>query len=156
MKSLLKWLGESGVWRTIGRLHASLYRWTGGRIGSRLGGLPHLLLTTRGRRSAQPRTVPLAYMRDGDDYVLVASNGGADRPPAWWLNLEHAPEATIQVGRERFPVVAAAARGEDRERLWPLVKRYNRAYATYETLTEREIPVVVLRPRGGGEGGGSD
>ncbi len=146
-KRFMKWIGESGVWKRVGRVHVALYRKTRGRLGGRLGGLPHLLLTTTGRRSAEPRTVPLSYMTDRDDFVLVASNGGSDRPPAWWLNLERAPEATIQVGAEMFPVVASRAADAERARLWAQVKAFNPAYATYETMTDREIPVVVLRRR---------
>jgi deazaflavin-dependent oxidoreductase (nitroreductase family) len=145
--SFVKWIGESGIWKRIGRVHVALYRRTRGRLGGRLAGLPHLLLTTTGRRSAQPRTVPLSYMPDREDFVLVASNGGSDRQPVWWLNLEHTPEATIQVGAEEFPVVASRANDAERARLWPEVKAFNPAYATYETLTDREIPVVVLRRR---------
>src|SRR5580765_6356853 len=87
-QSILKRLGESSFWRRTGRVHAWLYHLTGGTIGHRAGGLRNLLLTTTGRRSGERRTVPLTYMADGDRYVLVASNGGADRHPAWWLNLE--------------------------------------------------------------------
>jgi deazaflavin-dependent oxidoreductase (nitroreductase family) len=146
-KRFVKWIGESGIWKRVGRVHVALYRRTRGRLGGRLAGLPHLLLTTTGRRSAQPRTVPLSYMPDREDFVLVASNGGSDRPPVWWLNLEHTPEATIQVGAEVIPVVASRAGDAERARLWPEVKAFNPTYATYETLTDREIPVVLLRRR---------
>jgi deazaflavin-dependent oxidoreductase (nitroreductase family) len=156
---LIKWLGESGVWKRVARVHTALYRRTGGRVGARLAGLPHLLLTTTGRRSGEPRTLPLVYMSDrGADgrgeqrWVVVASNGGSDRAPAWWRNLEARPEAVIEVGAEEHRVVAHRAAGEERARLWAEVKRFNPAYATYERLTEREIPVVVLA-RAGGAGG---
>jgi F420H(2)-dependent quinone reductase len=76
---VLKLVGESPVWRVTGRLHAALYRATGGRIGHAAGRITNLLLTTTGRRSGQPRTVPLAYLADGDRFVVVASNGGAGR-----------------------------------------------------------------------------
>ena len=131
-RSFVKWIGESGIWKRIGRVHVALYRRTRGRLGGRLAGLPHLLLTTTGRRSAQPRTVPLSYMPDREDFVLVASNGGSDRPPVWWLNLEHTPEATIQVGAEEFPVVASRA--------------YVKAHAPDIFLGDHYEAVVYLAP----------
>src|SRR5215472_3386024 len=84
---LVKRIGESRFWKRTGKVHAALYRMTGGRIGHSAGGVRNLLLTTVGRRSGESRTVPLTYMADGESYVLVASNGGSDRHPAWWLNL---------------------------------------------------------------------
>jgi deazaflavin-dependent oxidoreductase (nitroreductase family) len=141
----LKVLGESGFWRVFGRLHTGLYRATGGRIGHATGGLTHLLLTTTGRRSGAPRTVPLTYLGDGDAFVLVASNGGSDRHPAWWLNLEREPRATVQVGHETIQVVARTATPEERARLWPRLTAGNPFYARYEQITRRRIPVVVLR-----------
>jgi deazaflavin-dependent oxidoreductase (nitroreductase family) len=141
-----KVVGESGFWRLTGKLHTRLYRWTGGRVGHSSAGFTHLLLTTIGRKSGEPRTVPLTYLQDGVNYVLVASNGGADRHPAWWLNLEHNPRATIQVGGETRNVVAARATGDDWARLWPKVKAYNPFYGVYEQITDRNIPVVILRP----------
>jgi len=145
---ILKRVGESSFWRRTGRLHAWLYRATGGRVGHRAGGLANLLLTTTGRRSGTARTVPLTYMADGERFVLVASNGGADRHPAWWLNLERNPRATIQVGTRTLDVVAHRADASERARLWPRVKTMNPFYAAYERITRREIPVVVLEPAG--------
>ena len=88
---VIKVMGEIGFWRATGKVHARLYKWSGGRFGHTSGGFEHLLLTTVGRKSGILRTVPLTYFADGDRYVLVASNGGADRHPAWWLNLEQTP-----------------------------------------------------------------
>ena len=139
-----KAVGESGVWKGVGRLHTRLYRLTGGRVG----GMTNLLLTTTGRRSGEPRTVPLTYMADGERYVLVASNGGADRHPAWWGNLRHTPRATVQVGGTTLEVDAAEAGPEERARLWPRLKTMKPFYAMYEQLTDRRIPVVILRPLG--------
>lgn len=143
----LKTVGESSFWRRAGKVHAWLYRRTGGRIGHWSGHVNSLLLTTTGRKSGQPRTVPLAYLADGDSFVLVASNGGADRHPAWWLNLEHTPEATIQVGKERLDVVATRADAAESARLWPRLKEVNPFFGWYEQITDRDIPVVVLRPQ---------
>jgi len=133
-------------WQWFGRLHRAVYLKTGGRLGGRLAGRDMLLLTTRGRRSGEPRTTPLSYLKDGDDFVVVASNNGGPRDPAWWLNLEADSRAEIVVATRRLPVAAHLARGEERERLWPLLIAYNPPYATYAKRTTRDIPVVVLRP----------
>ncbi|MGH7895348.1 MAG: nitroreductase family deazaflavin-dependent oxidoreductase [Candidatus Binatia bacterium] len=141
-----KLVGESGLWKGIGRLHTWLYQLTGGTLGHQAGGFTNLLLTTTGRKSGERRTVPLTYMPDGERYVLVASNGGADRHPAWWLNLERSPRAQIQVRGVTCDVVAGKADAAERARLWPMLKAYNPFYAMYERLAAREIPVVILRP----------
>lgn len=142
--SLLKRLGESSFWRHTGRLHASLYRATGGRIGHSAGKLKNLLLTTTGRKSGERRTVPLTYMEDGARWILVASNGGADRHPAWWLNLERDPRAVVQVGARVASVTARRADAAEGARLWPMLKAMNPFYAAYEQITARDIPVVIL------------
>ena len=127
--------------------HEFWYRLTGGAIGGSFGGNPMLLLTTTGRKSGRPRTTPLQYLADGEDIVLVASNGGNTWHPAWWLNLERNPEAEVQVRNERRRVKAEKAEGEDRERLWRLLIEMYSGYEGYQRTAEREIPVVVLRPR---------
>jgi F420H(2)-dependent quinone reductase len=142
---LLKAIGQLGLWKPIGKIHSALYRATDGRIGHSAGAIRNLLLTTTGRRSGEARTVALAYLADGDDLVIVASNGGSDKPPAWWRNLQAEPRATVQVGRDTFPVAARDAEGDERARLWEMLKRYNPPYAAYEQMTSRLIPVVVLR-----------
>ena len=142
---LLKVIGESGLWKPTGRAHAWLYSKTGGRVGHRAGHITNLLLTTTGRKSGEPRTVTVTYMADGDSYVLVASNGGADRHPVWWLNLRGNPRAQVQVGNRTFAVEATEAEGAERVRLWTQLKQYNPFYAQYEQITDRSIPVVVLR-----------
>jgi deazaflavin-dependent oxidoreductase (nitroreductase family) len=83
-------------------------------------------------------------MPDGRRFVLVASNGGSDRHPAWWLNLASSPTASVQVSGETFGVAARRAHGDEHLRLWTALKRFNPFYAQYERLTEREIPVVIL------------
>jgi deazaflavin-dependent oxidoreductase (nitroreductase family) len=143
---VLKAIGESGLWKPTGRVHGWVYRKTGGRIGHRAGHITHLLLTTIGRKSGEPRTVTLTYMADGDSYVLVASNGGADRHPVWWLNLQKNPRAQVQVGNRTLAVEAVEAEGVERTRLWAQLKQYNPFYAQYEQITDRRIPVVILRP----------
>ena len=145
LKKVLKLVGESGFWKVVGAAHVRAYRASGGRLGANLAGMPHLLLTTVGRRSGQERTVPLTYMPDGDAFVLVASNGGSDRHPAWWLNLRDAGRARVQVRADRFDVTVTRAEGAEHERLWSALKRFNPFYAQYEQITDRNIPVVVLR-----------
>ena len=143
---ILKLVGESGLWKTVGKAHTWLYRATGGKVGYKAGKLTNLLLTTTGRKSGALRTVALHYMADGDTYVIVASNGGSDHPPAWWLNLQKTPHVTVQVGNLTTDVVAGVATPEEHARLWPKLKELNPFYGRYEQITDREIPVVVLRP----------
>jgi deazaflavin-dependent oxidoreductase (nitroreductase family) len=132
-----------GLTRRLTRMHATVYLWTGGRLVGRWFGLAILVLETVGRRSGVPRRVPVAYLPDGENLVVVPANGGAHRPPAWWLNLLAAGEATAVLGRERLRVRAYEATGAERERLW---QRF--AFASpvnrYQRRTSRRIPVVVL------------
>jgi len=129
-------------------VHQWLYEHSGGRIGATLGGRPMLLLRTVGRRTSQPRTSALLYVRDGDAYVVIASKGGSPRHPGWLHNLTARPEVEIQVGRERIPVRAWVAEGEERSRLWARADEVNQGqYTTYQSRTNRVIPVVVLKPR---------
>ena len=144
---VLKWIGEKKLWAKWGRLHTAIYRATGGRIGHSSGKITNLLLTTTGRKSGQPRTVPLSYIRDGEYLVVVASNGGADRDPVWWLNLSAAPEASVQVEGDRFAVTAREADDAERERLWPLLQEANLFYTRHRANTERRIPIVLLSRR---------
>lgn len=138
------------VQRLLGRAfiaaHLGVYRLTAGRIGGTLGSLRVLLLTTTGRRSGQPRTVPLVYFEDGERLVVIGSKGGEPSDPLWWENLKAQPQATVQLGAEERRVRARLARPEERARLWPRVKAENSAYAAYEKRTTREIPVVLLEP----------
>ncbi len=128
-------------------LHQRLYERTDGRIGHKLIGVPSLLLRTTGRRTGQERTSALVYARDGDSYVLVASNGGSDRPPGWLFNIEANDAVEIQVGRKRSPAVARIVTADDASyaRLWKLVNDRNFGrYDRYQTKTERRIPLVVV------------
>lgn len=128
----------------ITRVHRFVYLKTGGRIGHKLGHQPMLLLYNVGRKTGKLRITPLLYTPDGDRFLLVASNLGDDRMPAWWLNLEHAGEAEIQVGTERIAVKARAAEGAERDRCWAKVCAQYANYPAYEQRTNRPIPVVVL------------
>jgi len=134
------------VAKVMGAAHIALYRRTGGKIGGRFRGAPCLLLTVTGRKSGQPRTAPLMYGRDGDDYVIVASKGGMPKPPVWWLNLRNNPDAEIEVGAERHRVTAEEVQGEERDRLWKLMTGIYPSYDSYQRKTTRVIPVVKLHP----------
>ena len=142
------------VARTFLRTAVWVYRRTGGRVGGKMVGVPVLLLTTTGRRSGRPWTVPLMFqpVADGDGWVIIASNGGSPRHPSWWLNLRSTPDATIQIGREVIPVTGEEVAGEgatggERERLWQVMTRVYPTYDQYATKTSRTIPVVRLRRR---------
>jgi len=128
------------------RAHLSLFRASGGRVLSRVGPLPVLLISVRGRRSGVARDVLLNYMRDGQRYVVFASHAGEDRDPPWWLNLREAGEAQVLVDGRRFRVRAREAQGVDRDRLWLEAKRRDDAFVEYEKRTVRHIAVVVLEP----------
>jgi len=132
--------------RALSALHRCLYRATGGLIGGRFGKANILLLTTTGRKTGRKRTTPLLYIKDGDDFVLVASNAGDDRDPGWCLNLKANPHAQVQVGWARTPVTARQASPEEKARLWPRVIDVYPGYDDYATRTSREIPVVILTP----------
>ncbi|MDG2305636.1 MAG: nitroreductase family deazaflavin-dependent oxidoreductase [Candidatus Binatia bacterium] len=129
-------------------VHQWLYENTDGRVGASLGGRPMLLLRTVGRRTREPRTAALLYVRDGDAYVVVASKGGAPQHPGWFHNLKAEPDVEIQVGRERIVVRARVSEGEERSRLWDRADEVNQGqYANYQSRTKRPIPVIVLDPR---------
>jgi F420H(2)-dependent quinone reductase len=132
------------------RLHEWLYKKTDGRIGHRMIGVPTLLLGTTGRRSGLARINALVYALDGDDYVLVASNGGADRDPAWLGNLRANPKVEVQVGRQRQNAVSKVIEPSDPdyERLWKIVNDNNHdRYSAYQNQTARSIPIVVVARR---------
>jgi deazaflavin-dependent oxidoreductase (nitroreductase family) len=131
----------------FGDEHVRMYRETDGEHGYQWRGTTILLLTTVGRISAEPRTTPLIHRTDGEDWVIVASKGGAPEHPGWFQNLQAEPNSAIQVRDEEIPVRASVAEGEERERLWAAMVEVWPAYDEYQTKTSREIPVVVLRRR---------
>lgn len=133
--------------RRLSTVHTVLFRATGGRIGKRLVNNDMLLLSTVGPRTGNPHTVPLLYLRDGDDYVIIASWGGRPENPQWYRNLQAQPHTTIQVLSEKIPVTARTADPTERVRLWPLILTAYDGYAEYESRTTREIPVVILSRR---------
>ena len=131
----------------FGAEHVRVYRETAGERGYHWRGTTILLLTTTGRSSGELRTTPLIHRTDGDRWVVIASKGGAPTNPAWYENLKADPRATIEVKGEEIPVLAAAASGEERTRLWSLLAEAWPAYDDYQRKTDREIPVVVLTRR---------
>jgi deazaflavin-dependent oxidoreductase (nitroreductase family) len=112
--------------RWVTRLHAWVYRRSGGRVVGRMGGQPVLLLQATGRRSGQTHITPVQYLADGDTFVVVASNAGAARPPAWYLNLRANPRARVELGARRIDVRAQEAAGQEREALWERLAAANR------------------------------
>jgi deazaflavin-dependent oxidoreductase (nitroreductase family) len=124
--------------------HVKRYIETDGQEGHEWQGTTALILTTRGRQSGEPRSTPLIYQRHGEDYLVVASKGGADQPPAWYLNLLAEPQVELQVLGDRFQARARTASPAEKPGLWEIMLGAWPAYATYQEKTSREIPVVVL------------
>jgi deazaflavin-dependent oxidoreductase (nitroreductase family) len=131
----------------FGDEHVEKYRETGGEIGHEWKpGVFTLLLTTTGRRTGRPRTSPLIYVEDADDYVVIASKGGADSHPDWYVNLDADPEVEIQVGDRVMAARARTASRDEAARLWKPMTEVWPAYDEYAEKTDREIPVVVITP----------
>ncbi|MEA2427033.1 MAG: hypothetical protein QOF37_661 [Thermoleophilaceae bacterium] len=128
----------------FGQEHVKRYRETDGEEGHDWQGTHTLILTTTGRKSGEERPTPLIYGRSGDDYLVVASKGGADEPPAWYLNLEAQPQVDVQVKGDRFKAHARTATADEKPELWKTMSSEWPAYDEYQQKTDREIPVVVL------------
>jgi deazaflavin-dependent oxidoreductase (nitroreductase family) len=130
----------------LGEDHIRAYRDTGGEVGYLWNGVPTLLLTATGRRTGRALTSALIFGRDGDDYLIVASMGGAPKHPMWYLNLQAHPHAKIQVKGDELAVVARTATADEKPRLWKIVTEVWPNYDAYQARTDRDIPVVVLSP----------
>jgi len=132
--------------KTMNNIHRALLKISGGRLGWRAGGMPVLELTTTGRKSGQPRTVMLTSpVQQGDAIVIVASRGGDDHHPAWFLNLRDHPDVEVAFGgKPKQSMRARVATAEERAALWPRVTAAYKGYAGYQTKTDREIPLVLL------------
>jgi len=137
--------------KTMNAVHRGLLLISGGLLGWRVGGMPALELTTTGRKSGNPHTVMLTSpTQEGDAIVIVASRGGDDHPPAWFLNLVAHPEVTVAfAGKPKQSMTARVATPQERAELWPRVTAGYRGYASYQKRTTREIPLVLLEPSGG-------
>jgi deazaflavin-dependent oxidoreductase (nitroreductase family) len=133
--------------KATGKLNIPIYRLSGGRLFGSLDGTPVLLLTTTGRKSGLERTAPVAYMRDGERLVVIGSNAGNVRAPAWALNLEANPEAEVETGRKRRQVRARIAAGDERADLWKRINEQYSGFDDYAAKTDRDIRVFVLEPR---------
>ncbi|HEY3829938.1 MAG TPA: nitroreductase family deazaflavin-dependent oxidoreductase [Solirubrobacteraceae bacterium] len=128
----------------FGKEHVKRYVESDGAEGHDWQGTTVLILTTHGRRSGEPRSTPLIYQRDGERYLVVASKGGADEPPAWYLNLQADPNVEVQVLGERFAAQAHTADASEKPALWRTMTAVWPAYDEYQEKTPRVIPVVVL------------
>ena len=133
--------------RVGGKLNVPIYRLTRGRLMGRIGRAPVLLLTTTGRKSGQKRTAPVVYLEDGDAMVIVGSNAGNERPPAWSLNLLANPDAEVDAYGKRRQVRARVPEGEEHERLWRKVNEQYAGFDDYKARTTRQIKLFVLEPR---------
>src|ERR1700710_1899505 len=134
--------------KTMNTVHRTLLKLTGNRAGWDVSGMPVLELTTIGRKSGQPRSVMLtAPLIEGDTIVVVASRGGDDTHPAWFLNLRDNPDVQVAlVGQPQLPMRAHVATADERARMWPIITAKHKNYAGYQKKTEREIPLVLLEP----------
>lgn len=134
--------------KLMSKLNTGVYRRTGGRLGAKFaGGAPVCLLTTIGRKSGEPRTMPLLYLRDGADIVVVASKGGFSSHPQWYFNLLANPEVTVEIKKERLELTATVADDARKAELWPKLVAMYRSFDEYQQRTERDIPVIVCSPR---------
>jgi deazaflavin-dependent oxidoreductase (nitroreductase family) len=137
------------VWKALNTMHRSVAKLTFGHKGWTASEMPVVELTTTGRKTGRPRTVMLTSpVQEGGTWVVVASRGGDDRHPAWFLNLRDRPDVEVRVqGAAQQPMRARVASPEERERLWPRVTTVYPNYASYQEKTDREIPLVLLEPR---------
>ena len=130
--------------KLLSQIHTGLYRVTRGIVGRRLVHNDMLLLTTTGRTTGRPHTVPLLYLRDGDELIVIASYGGRPQDPEWYRNLVADPVVVVQIEGARSPMRATTMTGDERATWWPRIVEAWHDYATYQSRTEREIPVVRL------------
>lgn len=133
----IKWMSRANTW---------IYRRTNGRLGGTAQKAPVALLTTTGRKTGEPRVSPLIYVRDGDRVVLVASRGGSDKHPLWYLNLKAEPKVSVQIKKEVLHLQARDATEEERAEYWPKLAAVYPNLDDYKTWTERVIPLVVCDP----------
>ncbi len=134
---IIKWMSRGNAW---------IYRHTSGKLGGVFQNSAVALLTTTGRKTGQPRVSPLLYLRDQDRVILVASQGGRDTHPMWYLNLKADPKVSVQIKDEVLQVRARDATAEERERYWPELVAMYPSFDDYQSWTARVIPVVVCEP----------
>jgi len=138
----------TGKWITkqFMRSQVYLYRRSGGKILGTIGGMPLLLLTSVGRKSGEQHVTPVMYIRDGESYIVTASNSGAEKNPAWFWNLKAHPQTTIEVGDKTLSVTARQASPDEKARLWAQLVQQAPNFENYKKKTTRDIPMVILRP----------
>ncbi len=134
--------------RAAATLHKALHKVSGGRLGNTMRGGQVVFLTTTGRKTGKEHTWPLVGIPDGDRWMVIASNGGEDVHPSWYLNVVAHPQVALRVEDTTAPMVARVAAGAERTELWARVVAEQPVFASYESKTDREIPVVVLSPAG--------
>jgi F420H(2)-dependent quinone reductase len=133
--------------KATGKLNVPIYRLSRGRVFGKIGTAPVLLLTSTGRRSGQQRTAPVVFLADGDRQIVIGSNAGNARTPAWSYNLQANPDAEVEIRGARKRVRARVAQGEERAELWRKVNAMYAGFDSYDAKTSREIAVFVLEPR---------
>ncbi len=134
----IRWMTKANTW---------VYRATGGKVGGKfMRGAPVCLITTTGRKSGQKRTVALIYLQDGEDVILVASKGGMEHHPQWYLNMEANPDVEVEIGTTITPMKARRASDEEKAAYWPKLVEIYPDYEDYQARTTRNIPVMVLSP----------
>lgn len=131
----------------LGAEHVRVYQETNGETGYLWNGVPTLLVTTKGRKSGEPRTIPIIYTPVGDKYVIIASKGGSPTHPKWYLNVEADPHVQVQVKADKFDAIARTAQSPEREQLWAEAVKAWPNYDIYQSRTDRQIPVVVIERR---------
>ena len=134
------------VFKVVISIYVLFYRLTSGAIGGRMAGLNVLLLTSTGRKTGKSRTSPLGYFKQDGNFVIIASNGGANQNPAWFYNVQSNPQVTIQTGREHLAAKAEVVDAEKRKQLWTELVKMAPGYDQYTKRTKREIPLVILKP----------
>ncbi len=135
------------MFKTFTAVHKFVFRASGGRLLGRGSGMPVLILTTTGRKSGKTRDTMLTTpLREDETIVIVASKGGSERHPAWFLNLRSDPAVQVTIDGETRSMSARIVEGDERQELWTRLTAAHANYAGYQTKTEREIPVIVLEP----------
>jgi deazaflavin-dependent oxidoreductase (nitroreductase family) len=139
-----KWINT--IWAALDHIHVTLYHMSSGKVANTVANLPVLLITTYGRKTGKPRTKAVVYIKDGKDYLVSASAGGADHHPNWFFNLKNNPEAMIEIGEQTLIVKAYITAGEERSQLYEKFKTASGNFEKYEKGTSRIIPVIRLSP----------
>jgi deazaflavin-dependent oxidoreductase (nitroreductase family) len=138
-------VSKDSVFRSVNGLHRSIFKASKGRLLGRVAGMPVLMLTTTGRKSGEPRTTMLTVpIQEGDSLIVVASKGGDQRNPAWFLNLRDNAEVEVLMKGRRQKMTARIATTEQKLQLWPKVTAAYKGYAGYQKKTDRDIPLVIL------------